>query len=410
MSAGTFKLAIVVSHPIQHFVPFYRRLAMEPGLRPKVFYMSNFSVRGYRDQEMGAEVAWKMDLLSGYDHEFLPEAQRINRSTPLTLDNPSITGRLDQFDPDAVLTYGYNQGTQMRVLLWCRRHRKPLMMIGDSELKRSRSVWRHMLKSAILPFFLRQYDAFLTTGDNNEDYLRAYGVPQDRLFRSPFTIDEDTYHDARRRRSALRRAFREEHGIGEDEYVVLTVGKLSPRKRPMDAVDAARAFADLQSGPRVRFMLAGNGALFDDIAKATATERLPVTQLGFVNLDLLPTVYAAADALLHASEADPHPLALSEAACMGLPLIVSDRVGAIGPTDIARAGENTIVVPCGSVASIVEAVRNLAEREELRRSMSETSLSIFRELDIHRSVAGLRQALDRCLVRAPAPRAEATTP
>ena len=55
---------------------------------------------------------------------------------------------------------------------------------------------------------------------------------------------------------------------------------------------------------------------------------------------------------VHPSQADPHPLITSEGACMGLPMIYSDRIGAVGPTDIAREGENVIVYPCGDTAAL----------------------------------------------------------
>ena len=399
MSRPKHKLAIVVSHPIQHFVSFYRSIAEEPDIELKVFYMSDFSVRGYFDQEMGAEVAWKMDLLSSYDHEFLPEAKSINRSSPLTLNNPSVTGRLAAFDPDVVLTYGYNQITQMRVLFWCRGRGVPVMMLSDSELQQERSSWKQTAKATLLPRILRRYSAFLTVGDNNETYMRSFGVPQERLFRSPFTIDEKTYLDARANKERLSQEFRGAHGIDQNETVFLSVGKLSPRKRPLDIVGAARLLKQEQPDLAIRFMLAGSGSLLDEIKAAVEAEALPVTTLGFVNVDVLPQVYAAADAIVHPAEADPHPLVMSEAACIGLPLVVSDKVGAIGPTDIARPGENTIVTPCGDVRAIADAAVQITRDGELRSRLSEGSIRTFSDLDMERSVAGLKDAIQHCLAQ-----------
>ncbi len=79
-----------------------------------------------------------MDLLSGYDHMFLPEASRITRSGPLKIRNPSIGEELAKFDPEVVLTHGYNQLTMLFALWWCRRNKVPAMLIGDSELLHQR--------------------------------------------------------------------------------------------------------------------------------------------------------------------------------------------------------------------------------------------------------------------------------
>src|SRR5689334_22133794 len=106
------RVAIVATHPIQHFVPFYRRLAHEPALDLRVFFMSDFSVRGYYDPLMQTNITWRMDLLSGYSQTILPEAGRINKTGPFTLNNPSIGRALDDFSPDVVIGHGYNNATQ----------------------------------------------------------------------------------------------------------------------------------------------------------------------------------------------------------------------------------------------------------------------------------------------------------
>jgi glycosyltransferase involved in cell wall biosynthesis len=126
---------------------------------------------------------------------------------------------------------------------------------------------------------------------------------------------------------------------------------------------------------------------------------LPATFLGFVNVDRLPEVYCAADILLHAAEQDPHPLVLSEAACVGLPLVVSDRVGAVGRTDIVRDLENAIVYPCGNVSALANAIRRLGRDPETLARMAEASLRIFDELDIRKSVAGVLDAVRACVMQ-----------
>jgi len=64
------KLAIVVSHPIQHFVPFYRALAAHSEIDLIVLFASRIGVQPYFDREMNTTITWNMDLLGGYDHIF----------------------------------------------------------------------------------------------------------------------------------------------------------------------------------------------------------------------------------------------------------------------------------------------------------------------------------------------------
>lgn len=394
MSQRRKKLVIVVSHPIQHFVPFYRALAREDTIDLTVIFCSRIGVAPYFDKAMNTTIAWKMDLLGGYDHVFLPEAERITSTGPLSINNPSVGAELMRQAPDAVLIYGYNFLTSLRALWWCRRNRVPALMISDSELKTVRSGRTERIKKLVVPRILHRFDAFLTVGDCNEDYYAHYGVPRDRLFRSPFTIDEDTYQAAYRDRAALRVARRAELCIAGDEVMALTVGKLSRRKHPADVVAAARAVKAADNPAKLRFVLAGNGEEMDRLHRIVEDEGLPVLLAGFVNVDLLPEYYAAADMILHCSSRDPHPLVMSEGACIGLPLVISDRVGAAGPTDVARPGENAEVFPVGDVPALTDRVSALAADPERRARMSARSREVFDELDMRRSVAGALGAID----------------
>jgi len=391
------RFALVVSHPIQHFTPFYRALAQCEGIVLKVFFCCRVGLEPYFDREMNTQIAWNMDLLSGYDHMFLPEASEITRSGPLKIRNPSVGEELAKFDPQVVLTHGYNQLTMLFALWWCRRNKVPAMLIGDSELLHQRRVGVRFAKRVLLPLLLSQYKCFLTTGDNNEAYYAHYGVDRRRFFRSPFTIDEANYRAAADNRAQLRQAFRQAHGIGPDEFVVLTVGKLSDRKRPYDLLAVAETLkSTARASPPFHIVYAGDGANIEDLRTTVAAKKLPVTLLGFVNVDRLAEVYCAADILAHPSELDPHPLVLSEAACVGLPLLISDRVGAAGPTDIAREGENAVVYPCGDVRALADALLRLGREPETVERMSKASLRIFRELDTRKSVAGALAAIEFC--------------
>src|SRR5580693_8332123 len=88
------RLAYLVSHPIQYQAPLLRRIAQEPDIDLTVFFGSDFSVRGYRDEGFGVGVKWDVPLVEGYKHEFLPklrDGQDVGVMTPL---NRGIASRL----------------------------------------------------------------------------------------------------------------------------------------------------------------------------------------------------------------------------------------------------------------------------------------------------------------------------
>lgn len=383
------RLAIVVTHPIQHFVPFYRALAADPAIELHVLYGAPIGVDSYFDEEMQTEISWNMDLLGGYSHEFLGAVPAGGQPSPRQPDSPAIAGRLTAFAPDVVLVYGYVQANVHHARRWCRSHRVPVMTIGDSELIQKRGLIKRAGKQIILRAIFRQYAAFLAVGDRNADFYRHYGVPASRIVRCPFTIDETTYRAAYADRAALRADARRTYEIPADEVVALFVGKLSTRKRPGDLIAALQHIGDRN----VTALFAGNGELLSDLQSQAAASGVSARFAGFVNIDKLPALYAAADILVHPSQLDPHPLICSEGACLGLPMLLSDRIGAVGPSDIAREGQNARVFTCGDAAGLAGLIATLADDAPLRERMAARSREVFDECDVRASVAGVKQGL-----------------
>jgi glycosyltransferase involved in cell wall biosynthesis len=147
----------------------------------------------------------------------------------------------------------------------------------------------------------------------------------------------------------------------------------------------------------VRVLFVGDGELRAELE--VAAQGLTAQFLGFINIDELPSIYCAADVLAHPAEIETFGVIVLEAAILGLPLVLSDRVGAIGPTSIARPGENAIVHRCGDTGALTQALRRLADEQHTIDRMSRASLVISEELDGRKSVSGTVAAIECCLGR-----------
>ena len=100
-----YKIAIIVSHPIQHFCPMYASWASLPEIELKVFFASSTGVKKYYDPNFKKEISWDILYLDKFKHEFLNNG-RIIKSGP-SLDAPELNDRLSLFNPDVVIVYGY---------------------------------------------------------------------------------------------------------------------------------------------------------------------------------------------------------------------------------------------------------------------------------------------------------------
>ena len=103
-------------------------------------------------------------------------------------------------------------------------------------------------------------------------------------------------------------------------------------------------------------------------------------------------LYVAADVFALLSEREPWAVVVNEAAACGLPLVLSDRVGAAH--DLLRDGENGALVAAGDVdaAAACASVSSLRTRE-LRRAQGERSRELARDWGYGPSVDGFLEAV-----------------
>jgi glycosyltransferase involved in cell wall biosynthesis len=361
---STHKLAIIISHPIQHFCPQYASLAAHPDLTVKVFFASALGYKKYLDPNFKKEIAWGNLRLEAFDHVFLNGGEALPADKEL--DAPELDAALTAFAPDVVLVHGYFQPFQRRAYQWARKQGVPMAYISDSERRQKRSGLKEMLKYFYLRLFFSRIDCFLSVGDANEEYYRFYGVARRKIVRMHFSIDLPAYREAYRCREALAAAVRTKFGLSPSDLVLSVVGKLVPWKNQGDILEAMRLLE--AEGVTLTLFVIGTGeqqALLAD--KARTLKKSRVLFPGFVPPEDLPGFYAATDIYVHPSAIEPHSLAISEAIYMGCPAIISDRCGSYGSDDDVQEGSNGFVFRCGDARHLAEKIGLLARDAEKRR-------------------------------------------
>ncbi len=388
-SRKQLRLAVVISHPIQHFVPLFVRLAQQNDFDLRVFYCCDWGVKEYCNPGFGENFAWDIPMLEGYEYEFLPITRRPEALTYSQVDNPEVGKRLDDWQPDAVWVHGYGHKTSWRVMRWA-RGRARVLYFGDSELLSARSLKARILKRLVLPHFFARCDGFMTIGDQNEAYYRHYGVPRHKFYRGSFPIDSNRFTESIGSLSPDDRVrLREEFGLLPDAHVILFVGKLIDIKRPLDLVEAIAHI----SSEKVQACFVGSGPLETVVRERVAGLGLEqrVVFTGFVNQSRMPEVLWLGDILAMCSEKDPHPLAVSEAMAVGNVILASDRVGCVGPTDAARQDENAIVYPCGDVEALASCIEQLVAQPDRLQQMRQRSVELSRTQDVEVAAAAVRR-------------------
>lgn len=384
------KLAILSTHPIQYYSPWYRALAERPELDLTVYYAHRQTPEGQAAAGYGVAFEWDVPLLDGYHHEFLTN---ISKNPAVTgfwgCDTPEIADRIVRNGYDAFLVHGWYNKSYWQAMRSCWRTKTPLLVRGDSQTRTERSLLRRLVKSATHRWFVPRFDGYLVVGKLARDYLLTYGASADRMYFTPHFVDNSFFERgadaARPRRDALRKQW----GLPDDKTVFLFVGRFVPGKRCGDFVAALGQSA--ARGAKVAGLLVGDGPDRPALEALARDCGAPTRFAGFLNQRQVVEAYAAADVLVLPSVVDTWGLVVNEAMAAGLPAIVNERVGC-GP-DLVAPGKTGFVHADGDVSAIAGFMEALEGDRHCLDAMSVAARRKVAEYSIAAAVNGTLQAV-----------------
>jgi glycosyltransferase involved in cell wall biosynthesis len=385
------RLTIVLPEPTPYRTGMLDRLAERPDLDLTVVY----AAAAVQQRKWGIDVRHRAVFLDG---KRVPGAARVLRHDyPLSV---GILGALRDADPDVVVVSGWSTFASQATVAWCRGHGVPYVLLVESNERDARPGWRRTVKNAVVPTVVGRAAEVLVVGSLARESMRARGVPDDRISVVANTVDVARLAEAADALAPQRDTLRAEVGIDADDVVVLSVARLAPEKGLDTLVRAAAAAGE----PRLVVALAGSGPERERLASLA-------TELG-VRLVLLPDIpweriverYAVADVFALLSRHEPWGVVVNEAAACGLPLVLSDRVGAA--YDLLVDGRNGRLVPADDAGAAGDALRELTADPALRCAMGAASREIVAgwgyEPSIERLVAVVRRVAGRQPARASA--------
>lgn len=381
------RLGVLVSHPIQYFVPVYQGIAKHPNIDLVVIYRTRLGVDTYHDPGFGQLVKWDIPLLNDYSSHFL-SSKVILKGIELNIIKELFSRRLD-----VLIVHGYNSKTNLLAIIVAKWMGVRLILRGDNRL--DSQVFKTMkLKQWIKRILFKSFDGFLAIGRLNHAYFANFGVPTERICFAPFCVNNDSFSSEGEMRSERRRLCRTKWGIPDNALVVLFASKLSPRKRPIDLINAYSTLIHLF--PNAWLLLVGSGE--DEGMLRARVAELQLSQVvfvGFQNQSFLPSIYAASDCFVLPADSEPWGLVVNEVMAAGLPVIVSDEVGC--GVDLVEGRGTGFVYPCGDVDALAKALTALMESETLRYSMGKTALRMIKDWDVNTCVTETIAAVRRVL-------------
>jgi len=379
-----------MTHPIQYYSPWFRYITAScPDIDLTVVYAT---IPTPEQQGVGFGVSFEWDSLPLEGYHFVQVraphvGDNLHSDRFFGLDVPEMSRAVEESKPDAVLVPGWYSITLARVLAACRMRSMPTIYRGDSHLKpsaRGRSAAWAVKTRALLRFF----DAYLTVGTLNQEYLRHFGIPDGRIFFSPYSVDDELFGSGEdvASPSARRAAFRDALGIPRRDFVILFVGKLELQKRASDLIAAAARL-----GPSVTTVIAGAGEEEGPCRADAARLGTNVVFAGFVNQSALGDYYGAADVCVLPSTGETWGLVVNESLAAGTPCVVSSGVGCA--PDLIEPGVTGDIFSVGDVTGCADAISRIRNATSTGHDFSRDCRRAVEPYSFSAATKGLTQAI-----------------
>ena len=342
-------------------------MATHPRIGLKVYFCSDEGYTGHDvEKKFRTEGTWgaEEELLEGYDYQFLKKYSPWPSSLKslIGLLNLGIWRAINHDRPDIVILMSWMNPTWWIAILACVWFRIPILYLTDQNVQRDMLApkWKISIKKLVLGKGLfRLTTGFLCAGTANRLLYEFYGVPEEKLIPFAFSWGYDKLLDASDEIGPRKSMLKRELGLPDDSYVVLYCGRLSPEKGPMNLLQAFEKIDRTQKA----LLFVGDGQLRQDLENYVAENNIESVHFrGFQTRKEIPAFYAISDVLVLPSRQETWGIVVNEAMCFGLPVIVSDQVGAVW--DLVRPGYNGFSFPVGDVGALASSILRLMDQDE----------------------------------------------
>ena len=367
-------VTFVLPEPAPYRTAMLDRAADRPELELSAIYAGSSVQR----RAWATDTRHRAVVLDGWR---VPGAYRVLRHDyPVSFD---VFGALEKAAPEVVVVSGWSTFASQAAVAWCRRRRVPYVLLVESNERDARAGWRRAVKGAVVPTTVRNAAEVFVVGTLARESMLARGVDPDRISLFADTIDPERFGAEADRLRVRREPLRAEAGLAPEEIAVLSVARLAPEKGHDTLIAAAALLAD----PRVVVLLAGGGPERERLEALAAELGARLVVLPELPWERVVERYAIADLFALLSRHEPWGVAVNEAAASGLPLVLSDRVGAA--FDLLENGRNGTLVPADDPHAAADALQELVADPERRRAAGQASSELMRGWGYEPSIENL---------------------
>jgi glycosyltransferase involved in cell wall biosynthesis len=291
---------------------------------------------------------------------------------------------------DVIVLGAWDEPSYFVLWVWAVASGKKVLFWIESTAYDTYNGPRRKVKEYCKRLLLKNAAGCSVPGRRAFEYCSVLGMPESRIFVAPNATDRAYFSRQADRLHPNRNEIRER--LGAEGVTLLFVGRLVEAHKNVSTLINAFGKLSLRGEP-ISLMIVGNGPDRTKYESMVAKHRMPrVFFLGELNHDQLCEVYTAADILVLPSSSEAWGFVLNEGMEFGLPLVVSEAVGA-GP-DLVHPGENGFVFPVGDSDALASYLEILVRDESLRKRMGQASRRIIENFTPEAWAQGVVKAIE----------------
>lgn len=334
------KIVLITNMPVPYRNPIFEIINNKLG--------NNFLVIFCSKKESNRD--WNLNKLN-FNHLFLKENVTAKKDGfNFVHNNLDIFKDLKKFNPDVVITTGYNP-THLYAWLYSFIFRKKHIPMTDG--------WNFTEKNlSFLHKFIRKIvffssSSFIGASNNSLDLFKSYGVSEEKLFQSHLCINNKKFYN--------------EIAFEKREYHIMFAGHLADHKMPLFFFDIAKELS--KSIPNLKVLILGSGPLEKELLAKFKEENISLDFPGFVEQDKLPLYYSNSKLFLFTTKLDAWGVVANEAMASGTPIITTPYAGIIN--DLVIDKENGYILDIDLdkwVDKIIDVLNDKNKWESLSRN------------------------------------------
>lgn len=258
---------------------------------------------------------------------------------------------IEEIKPDVVHCQAAGPAIMGGIILKTSGRRKEKWIYHDHGINKLTYNW--------LPFFLNALYLTITNSDFELTRLKAHGVRTSKITRIHNGIEPMDFTFPEEKRNAMKRKYREEFGISDDDFVLGYIGRLSPEKGCDLLLSALRS--SVKSKKEIKLLIVGDGIMREKLRQEAIEYNLD-SKVAFAGFRSdIPGILTCIDVLVLPSYMETFSLTTLQAMGAGVPVIASDTGG--NPEQVVN-NFNGFLFETGNYKAFAERIVEMTNRSD----------------------------------------------